>query len=420
MRYGRVLAVALFLALVCTGSASVSADTEAQIQAQIEENNRQIQRIKQEIAALEKDLNATVEQKQTLQNAINALNLNIQKLQKSISLTQTQIKQKDGEIGELAGSISTTESRIQGSQEQIANTLRELQALDTQPFVMMMLSGGTLSSFFDDAASLEAVRTGLQTHVHELSSLKEDLEGDKASAEGKRKELSALNENLGQQKQGLTVTKQSQDQLLKETQNKEAAYQAQLAQKRAEQQAFEAALFELASRLQSADPTHILAARSGVLQWPLEAVFVTQQFGKTSDSGRLYSSGTHDGVDFRAAVGTPVHAALAGVVLEVNQGAVPYCQYGKWVLVKHDNGLTTLYAHLSQISVQKGQSVATGATVGYAGNTGYATGPHLHFTVYVSEALTLKQYTCKSGKVVTVPIAPLNAYLNPLSYLPTL
>ncbi|MEK7068184.1 MAG: M23 family metallopeptidase, partial [Patescibacteria group bacterium] len=124
--------------------------------------------------------------------------------------------------------------------------------------------------------------------------------------------------------------------------------------------------------------------------------------------------------DFRAAIGTPVRAALDGTVQEVNQGAVKYCQYGKWVLVRHNNGLTTLYAHISGIAVSKGQYVSTDETVGYAGDTGYATGPHLHLTVYASAGVAFKQYTCNSGYSAYIPIAPLNAYLNPLSYLPAI
>jgi len=89
------------------------------------------------------------------------------------------------------------------------------------------------------------------------------------------------------------------------------------------------------------------------------------------------------------------------------------------VLVKHQNGLSTLYAHLSRISVAKGDSVSTGDAVGLAGSTGYATGPHLHFTLYLSESVTFKQYSCKNGRAVTIPIAAPNAYLNPLSYLPS-
>ena len=401
-------------------SLNTNAQSKDEIQEQINASTREIERLKAEIAELEKSLQDTSKQRQTLQRAIDELNLNIQKLTKSISLTKAEVSQKDQEIGQLADSIDTTEAQIARSQKQVADSLRQLNNLHAQPLIIKLLGGGTLSSLFDEATTLEALRLDLQERVYELSGLKVDLQEDKGSAESKRKELAQLTNRLGQEKQGLDVVKKEQTQLLNETRSQEVAYQAQIAQKRAEQAVFEAAIFELASRLQSTDITQIPTARNGILQWPLSDVFITQQFGKTVDSTRLYASGSHDGVDFRATTGTPVKAALSGTVIEVNHGAVQYCQYGKWVLVRHGNGLTTLYAHLSTINVTKGESVTTGKVVGYSGNTGYATGPHLHFTVYASSDVSLKQYTCKSGYTVTIPIAPVNAYLNPLSYLPGL
>jgi len=96
--------------------------------------------------------------------------------------------------------------------------------------------------------------------------------------------------------------------------------------------------------------------------------------------------------------------------------------YGKYVLVKHNNGLSTLYAHLSFIKVNKGDTVITGDTVGYSGNTGYSTGPHLHFAVYASQGVRIVRYgDYVKGKTncgnAYIPVAPLNAYLNPLDYL---
>ena len=93
--------------------------------------------------------------------------------------------------------------------------------------------------------------------------------------------------------------------------------------------------------------------------------------------------------------------------------------YGKWILIRHPNNLSTLYAHLSIIKVLSGQKVDTGQLVGYSGDTGYATGPHLHFGVLATEGVAIQSYKskiCGTNMVMPVKIKN-NAYLNPLSYL---
>lgn len=382
---------------------------------------QQIDKLRKEIEVLRKELTTTTAQKQTLQTAIKELDLQIQTLQKSISLTGNQIGQKDTEIKTLNGSILTTSERIMLSEEGVAATLRELDALDDKGLTAALLGGGTLAAFFDEAVTLGSVRNDLGNQIEQLSALKSNLVTTKLTAEQKRKELAGLQSQLSQQKQGLGVARTSQTQLLKDTQSKESQYQALIAQKQAEQASFESALIELARGLGSADTSGVPAPRKGTLNWPMDSVFLTQYFGNTAfaQSG-AYSGQGHNGIDLRASIGSPIKSALSGTVQEVNQGAVKYCQYGKWVLVRHDNGLTTLYAHLSSIAVGKGQRVTTGEVVGYAGDTGYATGPHLHFTVYASSGVTFKNYTCNSGYTAYIPIAPLNGYLNPMSYLPSL
>lgn len=117
-------------------------------------------------------------------------------------------------------------------------------------------------------------------------------------------------------------------------------------------------------------------------------------------------------------------AVLAGNVRATgNTDAYKGCySYGKWILIEHVNGLTTLYAHLSEISVNAGEAVATGEVIGYSGNTGYSTGPHLHFTTYASDAVQVvklgevkKQTNCAQA---SVPVSSWSGYLNPLDYLP--
>lgn len=84
-------------------------------------------------------------------------------------------------------------------------------------------------------------------------------------------------------------------------------------------------------------------------------------------------------IDLYASPNAPNLAAASGVVTFA--GGNPCCSYGYYVIVDHGNGLETLYAHFSRLSVTVGQRVAQGESLGLAGDTGYSTGNHLHFEV---------------------------------------
>ncbi len=89
----------------------------------------------------------------------------------------------------------------------------------------------------------------------------------------------------------------------------------------------------------------------------------------------------YNGIDFGAPIGTPVYASLDGVVTLVRGGNGWNGGYGNYVVIKHNNGIQTLYAHLDSFSVNTGQYVEKGEIIGKSGNTGRSTGPHLHFEV---------------------------------------
>lgn len=98
--------------------------------------------------------------------------------------------------------------------------------------------------------------------------------------------------------------------------------------------------------------------------------------------GAVRTQGVHgyNGVDLAAPVGTAVRAAGSGSVV-VARASGYNGGYGSYIVVKHANGVQTLYAHLSQVYVGVGESVAAGETIGAVGNTGRSTGAHLHFEV---------------------------------------
>ena len=107
----------------------------------------------------------------------------------------------------------------------------------------------------------------------------------------------------------------------------------------------------------------------------------------------------HLGVDYAAAQGTPVRSVGVGTVESAgNMGG-----YGNAVVIKHNNGHTTVYAHLSKMLVRRGQSVSQGQTVGLVGATGWATGPHLHFEFRVNGVHKDPQQLARQSESVPVP-----------------
>ncbi|MFC5802709.1 M23 family metallopeptidase [Streptomyces formicae] len=96
--------------------------------------------------------------------------------------------------------------------------------------------------------------------------------------------------------------------------------------------------------------------------------------------GAVWSSGTHTGVDFHAASGTPVVAVGMGTVVEAGWGGA----YGNNIVIRMKDGTYTQYGHLSSIGVSVGQTVAPGQRIGLSGSTGNTTGPHLHFEARTS------------------------------------
>ncbi|CAL9522043.1 M23 family metallopeptidase [Streptomyces albus] len=90
----------------------------------------------------------------------------------------------------------------------------------------------------------------------------------------------------------------------------------------------------------------------------------------------------HSGQDFAVNVGTPVQAVHQGTVVKAGpNGAGDGPAYGNAIVIRHDNGRYSQYAHLSEVDVRPGQQVKTGQTIAKSGNTGNSSGPHLHFEI---------------------------------------
>ncbi len=158
---------------------------------------------------------------------------------------------------------------------------------------------------------------------------------------------------------------------LEEAEERLAKAEERLAEERTDTAAakadYEAAKEQLATMKKSLATTRQSPVKKGNYR-------LTARFGQ---SGGRWSSGRHTGLDFAGRTGTDIKAAASGTVVKAGYDGA----YGNCVEIKHANGWTTVYAHLSDIDVRKGQKVQTGDQIGDMGSTGNSTGPHLHFEV---------------------------------------
>jgi murein DD-endopeptidase MepM/ murein hydrolase activator NlpD len=110
--------------------------------------------------------------------------------------------------------------------------------------------------------------------------------------------------------------------------------------------------------------------------WPARG-WISSWYGWRSDpftGSRVF----HNGIDIGVDTGTPVRAAMDGVVSETGYNS----SFGNYIVLSHHAGWQSLYGHLQSVSVKAGQRLVPGQRIGYSGNTGYSTGPHLHFSVF--------------------------------------
>jgi murein DD-endopeptidase MepM/ murein hydrolase activator NlpD len=416
-----VLLVSILFFLIPIGS--IFAATADDVQQQINTTNSQIQALDREIKQYQDQIAETGEQKLSLAGLIKELTISRNKLIAEQKQTQKKITATGYVITAINRDIQSEQSSLTKSKRSLAKMLSDLNQKDNTLFIEKLVSQGTIGDASKEYNSIIDINEQVRAHIKDVQTQVVQLAVSKNKKVTEQATLNTLKKSLSLKEKAVLVAKQEKDTLLSETKNKESNYKTLLADRQKKRDAFEKDLENYEAQLKFILNPNLLPPESGgILSWPLDNVFVTQLFGRTVSAKRLYTSGSHSGVDFRASIGTSVKSMGTGVVVGVGDTDV-YCRgasFGKWVFIKYNNGLSSTFGHLSYISAVVGQKVVAGDVVALSGNSGHSTGPHLHVTVYASQGADVKtvpSLSC-SGKTFIMPIAPTNAYLDPMLYLP--
>jgi len=379
----------------------------------LNQKSQELTDINNQIKETQKQLESTQNQKSSLQNEVSQINYGMKQLDLSIKSSGVLINKYGIEIEQLQNNISDSEAKINNKKEAVAETLRKLQQQTgvSGPLEIFLKNKDISESVFQIQGLLN-IQEQLSKDVSDLNVLKGELSNDLDAVSNKKVSKESESENLKNKKVIAEETKKDKQQFLAQTKNKEQTYQKYLSDLQKKQTEIAAEIEKIDEELRAKINPGALPARvSGVLAMPVTGV-VSQGYGATSFAQGGYRGKWHNGVDFAAPMGTPVFAAEKGRVAATGDQD-KYCYrgaYGKFAVIEHENNLTTLYAHFSLVLVKPGAVVNRGDLIGYVGRTGYATGPHLHFTVFASQ-------TFRMGPSRVCGPMPFGGDINPTGYL---
>ncbi len=378
----------------------------------IDEKSAELQAIQAEREKIEKSIQETSKSKTSLTKELKTIDQNISQLNLSIKANRLMLEKLSLEINSLDQNITGIQDGIDSKKETIGKLFVELQQKDRENLLVMMLRNKSLAESVSEAQSITSVNKELEKSIAELRDLQVQLSGRLSEEKGKKKSQEIEKLNLTNRQVIVQDQKSEKQQVLTETKNQEKIYQKDLDALIKRQLAISDEVEKIESELRTKiDPNLLPIPRPGVLAMPVMGN-ISQSYGYTQFAKNGYRGHFHNGIDIAAPLGTPISSAEAGVVIYVGDQD-RYCPrgaYGKFIVIKQDDNLTTLYAHLSKTAIEKGARVEQGSLIGYVGRTGYATGAHLHLTVYAGPTFYM-------GTSRTCGPMPFGGDLDPSQYL---
>ena len=356
----RLTAVFLIFTLVVTGLSFANDE--------LKKKERELNELNEKIKALD----ASIEQNKNLQSTTNV----------KIKNVQTSIRALEAEVDRLTGEIADTEQAIVEKTEELKQAelkIAEKNDLLNDRLRVMYKTGsiGYLEVLFgaEDFTDLLSRIDMIQMIVVHDQNLIQFLKEQRDLIEAKKLELEAIRVELST----LMDSKLSKQDELSVALNNLISYKTDLRNDEAAMNEMEDELLEQADQLTEYIRNLELAATyvGGEMMWPVPGHYsISSLFGnRLHPISKEYKM--HTGIDVEAPRKTPIVAAQTGTVVFANW----FAGYGKAIIIDHGGGYTTLYAHLDVIDVEVGKVYKKGETIALSGNTGYSTGPHLHFEV---------------------------------------
>ncbi|MDR0984689.1 MAG: peptidoglycan DD-metalloendopeptidase family protein [Ruminococcus sp.] len=411
MKFKKITAYIIAISLISSMAFSVDWNSNfevfsssaklSEIESQRKANNAKIAEYEKRIEESKNQIANKKNEQKLLQDKIDLQNENLILLNDQIEVLDNEIVGKQYDIDQRSADIDRQQGIIDVGIEDFKTRLLAMYVSGSDSLAEVLVGA---TDFYDILSRIEIVKSisehdhnmieNLNTQLEEIKKSKEELEiknqelqEQRTIVEEKRVEaktnLAGLAEDMGK----LSDLIGEIDTDIKKFEGTQEELEAENKQLEKDEAKIRQEILDAQNKYKpNLDPS--LVYTGGTLNWPCPSSYkVSSGFGPRW--GRK-----HGGIDISCSSGSPIVSAESGVVIKTfsgcphNYGKSSGCScgggFGNHVIVSHNGTLSTIYAHLTTVSVSTGQTVKRGQLVGYSGSTGRSTGPHLHFEVRVN------------------------------------
>lgn len=338
-------------------------------------------------------------QRELLQNQLNEANADltdvqsdisdnlqqVQKLDEKISKAETELEEQESKITELKKTIDKVEKELNTVTEKYNNQkdlfeqrIVAIYESGETKYLDILLKSKNISDFLSSYYVISELARVDEELLDDIGEKKKKIDISKEKLENEKKQLATIIENQTRTTRTLQNTKKMRESFLEKLSDEEKEIQNQIDEYNKQFEEINRQIIALVSN--GIDTQYI----GGTLAWPVPGyTTITSKYGmRVHPITGVYK--LHTGVDIGAPQGANFIAANDGIVTQATYNAA----YGNMVIIDHGGGISTLYAHGSEILVEVGQTVKRGDSILKVGSTGYSTGAHAHFEVRINGVTT--------------------------------
>ena len=360
------------------GSASAS------VEERLDRTENKIDRVNQKRGVLSSEIGALNGRIRTIETQVAALRVEERAAERRLADKQAELDTAVGELEDAYRELKVLAKKLEISLDTLRDRLVAIYEAGTTEVSDLVFASEDYSDLIERSEYIEQIQNSDEKLIIRVRELRDRQKTLVLKLKTVKERIEAVRDQIAEEEQALATARaavQKRESSLVAARGKRRSALSQLDDRagrleniRAELQAEIQAEIMAASGVSTLPAGPMSAPSAAGLIWPLSGT-VTSGFGYRW--GRM-----HEGIDIAVPEGTPVRSAKGGTVILASY----YGGYGNYICVDHGGGLSTCYAHLSGYASSTGQRVSRGQVIGYSGNTGSSTGPHLHFEVRINGA----------------------------------